>query len=131
MTNQIKIIYKRAKELYCDATMFVFQFFIAYLPKKMETEKWPKAADSPLPLEKVNLFLLFFCVLRSILTMEHYIKLLTIFMWKFALSCPVKFGTTCPSVIFLLATGSRPPCLRYVYCWLAHVFGKRTPFEMV
>ena len=23
-----------------------FLFFIVYLPKKMETEKWPKAADS-------------------------------------------------------------------------------------
>ena len=42
--------YNRAKELlvYCDTTMFVFRFFITYLPKKMETEKWPNAADSPL-----------------------------------------------------------------------------------
>ena len=28
--------------------MFVYYFFIVYLPKKMETKKWPKAADSPL-----------------------------------------------------------------------------------
>ena len=38
----------KAKELYCDATIF---FWILYYPpaqKKMETEKWPKAADSPL-----------------------------------------------------------------------------------
>ena len=34
-------------------------------------------------------------------------------------TCPVKFGTTCPSVIFLLATGSQPRCLRYLRCWLA------------
>ena len=27
-------------------TIFIFWFFIVYLPKKMETEKWPKAADS-------------------------------------------------------------------------------------
>ena len=46
-------------------------------------------------------------------------------------TCPVKFGTTCPSVIFLRATGSWPPCLRYVCCWLAHVFGKRTPFKII
>ena len=39
--------YNRAKELYCDATIFRFWFFIVYLPKKMETEKWPKAAVSP------------------------------------------------------------------------------------
>ena len=36
------------QELYCDAILFVFQFFIVYLPKKMETEEWLKAADSPL-----------------------------------------------------------------------------------
>ena len=29
-------IYNRAKELYCDATIFVFRFFIVYLHKK----KW-------------------------------------------------------------------------------------------
>ena len=28
--------------------IFVFWFCIVYLPKKMETDKWPKAADSPL-----------------------------------------------------------------------------------
>ena len=37
-------------------------------------------------------------------------------------TCPVKFGTTCPSGILLLATGSQPPRLRYLCCWL----GKRT-----
>ena len=49
MRNQIKKIYNRGKELYFDATIFLFRFFIVYiLAKKMETEKWPKAADSPL-----------------------------------------------------------------------------------
>ena len=43
-----KKIYNRAKELYCDATIFLFWFFIVYLSKKTETEKWPKAADSRL-----------------------------------------------------------------------------------
>ena len=46
-------------------------------------------------------------------------------------TCPVKFGTTCPSVLFLLATGSRPPCLRYLCCWLAHLFGKRTTVKII
>ena len=41
-------MYNRAKELYCDTTIFVFWFFIVYLPKTMEAEKWPEAADSPL-----------------------------------------------------------------------------------
>ena len=40
-------MYNRAKELYCDATTFCFWFFTVYLPKKMETEKSPKAAESP------------------------------------------------------------------------------------
>ena len=39
LRNQTKKIYNRAKELYCHATIFVFLFFIVYLPKKMETEK--------------------------------------------------------------------------------------------
>ena len=39
--NQIKKSYNRAKELYCDATIFVFYSLLS-------TEKWPKAADSPL-----------------------------------------------------------------------------------
>ena len=43
-----KKIDNRANELYCDATIFVVRFFIVYLSKKMETEKWPNAADSPL-----------------------------------------------------------------------------------
>ena len=35
-------------ELYCDAILFIFWFFIVYFQKKMEIEKWPMAADSPL-----------------------------------------------------------------------------------
>ena len=52
--KQNKKIYNRVKELYCDATIFVFWFFIVYLPKEMETEKWPKAAGSPLPFSNVE-----------------------------------------------------------------------------
>ena len=50
-------MYNRAKELYCDVTIFVFWFFIVDLLEKMETEKWPKAADSSLvkALEGPNL----------------------------------------------------------------------------
>ena len=48
-------IYNRAKELNCDATIFVNWFFIVYSPKKkMETEQWPKDADSPLQLVQVQ-----------------------------------------------------------------------------
>ena len=42
--NQIKQISNR----------IIFWFFIVSMPKKMETEKWPKAADSPL---SKNLFI--------------------------------------------------------------------------
>ena len=47
-------MYNRAKELDCDVTIFVFWFFIIYLPKKMETKNWPKAADSPLRVTEFN-----------------------------------------------------------------------------
>ena len=39
LTNQTKKIYNRAKKLNCDSLLLTY-------PKKMETEKWPKAADS-------------------------------------------------------------------------------------
>ena len=42
-------MYNRAKELYCDATIFVFFYsLLSTCQKKMENKKWPKAADSPL-----------------------------------------------------------------------------------
>ena len=43
-----KKMYSRATELYCDATIFVFDSLLSTCPKKIETEKWPKPADSPL-----------------------------------------------------------------------------------
>ena len=49
LRNGTKIFLNRAEELYCDAALFVFRFFIICMPKKekkMETEKWPRATDS-------------------------------------------------------------------------------------
>ena len=46
LRNQIKKNYNRAEELYCSATFFYS--LLSTCPKKMLTEKWPKAADSPL-----------------------------------------------------------------------------------
>ena len=43
-----KKIYNRAKELYCDATIFFLILYCSLVWSKMETEQWPKAADSPL-----------------------------------------------------------------------------------
>ena len=40
LRNQIKMFYNWTEELYCDATIFVFWFFIVDLPKKMESEKF-------------------------------------------------------------------------------------------
>ena len=51
-----KKIHNRAKYLYFDATIFIFRFFIVYLPKKMETGKWPNAAESPLNGDKCPVF---------------------------------------------------------------------------
>ena len=44
-----KKIYNRAKKLYCN---LFFDSLLSTSPKKMETEKWPKAADSPLLLDR-------------------------------------------------------------------------------
>ena len=41
------MIHDTVKELYCDATI-VYLFFDSTSPKKMEAEKWPKPAGSPL-----------------------------------------------------------------------------------
>ena len=38
-------MYNRAKELYCDATIFVFWYFIVYLPKK--SGNWKMAQGCP------------------------------------------------------------------------------------
>ena len=102
--------------------------------KLRKTENFSFNLNIRVPLESVNLFLHVFLCLKVILTIEHYIKLLTIFIWKFAIFWSWQLAlcrTTCPSVIFLLATGSRSPCLKYFFCWLAHVFGKRTPFKII
>ena len=43
-------MYNIAKELYCDATIFVFRFFIVYLPK--ENGNWKMAQGCRLsPIE--------------------------------------------------------------------------------
>ena len=87
-------------------------------------------------LESVKLFSHVFLGLKIILTMEHYTKLLTIFIWKFAIFWSSQLalwnlGQLAPASFFLLATGSRPPYLRNLCCWLIHVFGKRTPFMII
>ena len=106
------------------------------------SKKWQKPEifsfnlNIRVPFESVNLFLhVFFCVLRSFwqwnTTLSYSRFHLKIGNILVLITCPEKFGTTCPSVIFWLATGSRPRCLRYLCCWLAHVFSKRTPFKII
>ena len=46
--------------------------------KQRKAEKFSSNLNIRLPLENVNLFLDVFLCLKVILTMEHYIKLLTI-----------------------------------------------------
>ena len=53
--------------------------------KLQKTENFSFDLNIRVPLESVNLFLYVFLCLNVILTMEHYIKLLTIFIWKFAI----------------------------------------------
>ena len=87
------------------------------------------------PLESVHLFLHVFVCQNHFdngtphkVTHNFHLKIRNILELT---TCSVKFGTTCPSVIFLLATGLRLRCLRYLCCWLAHVFGKRTSFKII
>ena len=43
LINRRKKIYNRAEELYCDATIFVFQLFVIYLPEKKRNWKMAQA----------------------------------------------------------------------------------------
>ena len=104
--------------------------------KFRKTENFSFNLNIRVPFESVNLFLHVFLCLKVISTMEHYIKLLTIFIWKFAIFWSRQLalwnlGQLAPASFFLLATGSRPSYLRYLCCWLAHGFGKRTPFKII
>ena len=104
--------------------------------KLRKTENFSFNLNIRVPLKSVNLFLHVFSCLKVILTMEHCMKLLTIFIWKFTIFWSWQLalwnvGQLAPASFFLLATGSRPPCLRYLCCWLAHVYGKRTPFKII
>ena len=47
-------MYNRAKELYCDATIFVSWFFIVYLPKK--NRNWKMAQGCRLSPTKSKIF---------------------------------------------------------------------------
>ena len=54
-----KKIYNRSKELYCDATIFIFGFFIVYWPKK--NGNWKMAQGCWLSPTHINYFLINFC----------------------------------------------------------------------
>ena len=56
-----------------------------WLKKIRKTENFSFNLNIRVPLESVNLFLHVFLCRKVILTTEHYIKLLTIFIWKFAI----------------------------------------------
>ena len=53
--------------------------------KVRKTEHFIFHLNIRVALESVKLFLHVFLCLKVILTMEHYLKLLTIFIWKFAI----------------------------------------------
>ena len=54
--------------------------------KILRTKNFSFNSNIWIPLESVNQFLYFFLCLKVILTMEHYIKVLSIsFIWKFSL----------------------------------------------
>ena len=101
--------------------------------KLRKTENFSFNLNIRVPLKSFNLFMHVFLCLKVISTIHKvahnfHRKIRNILELT---TCPVKFGTTCPSVIFLLTTGSRPRCWKYLCCWLAHVFGERTPFKII
>ena len=121
--------------LQCKKVQFSIKQF-HWSKKLRKPEKFSFDLNTRVPLESVNLFLHVFLCLKVILTMEHYMKLLTIFIrksaifwsWKLALW---SLGQLAPASFFLLAAGSRLLCLRYLCCSLAHVFGERAPFKII
>ena len=87
------------------------------------------------PLESGNLFLHVFLCLKVILTMEHYMKLLTIFIWKFSIFWSWQLalwnlGQLAPS-FFYLQQAHGHHVYAYLCCSLAHIFGKRTLFKII
>ena len=50
-----------------------------------KTENFSFNPNIKVPLESVELFMHVFLCLKVLLTLEHYIKLLAIFIWKFAI----------------------------------------------
>ena len=88
--------------------------------KLRKAENFSFVLNMRVSLESVNLFLhIFLCqghfnnVTLHKVTYNFHLKIRNILELT---SCPVKLGTTCPSVIFLLATGPRLPCLKYLCC---------------
>ena len=128
------LIYSSA--LQCKKVQYCVEKF--HWSKKLgKTENLSFNLNIRVPLENVNLFPHVFCVLRSFWQWKTLHKVTHVFHLNIhnileLTTRPVEFGTTCPNVIFSLATGSRPPCLRYLCFWLiAHAFSKRTPFKII
>ena len=81
--TQLKKILVYSSALQCKKLQSSIKKF--HWPKKLrKTENFSFNLNIRVPLESVNLFVHFFC-LEVILTMEHYIKSLTILIWKFAI----------------------------------------------
>ena len=83
------------------------------------------------PLESVNLFLHVFLCLKVILTIEHYIKLLTIFIWKFAIFWSWQLtlwnlGQLAPALFFTCNRITATIVEIFIL-----LFGKRTSFKII
>ena len=106
----------RIRNLKCKKVQSSIEKF-HWSKKLRKTENFSFNLNIKVLLESVNLYLhVFLCQghfdNRTLHEVAHnfHLKIRNILELT---TCPVKFGTTCPSVIFLLVTGSRPPCLRY------------------
>ena len=82
MKSDIQLNWTRILD-YSSALQCFFYRKVSWSKKLRKIENFSFNLNIRVPLESVNLFLHVFCV-EVILTMEH-IKLLTIFIWKFAI----------------------------------------------
>ena len=110
MKSDIKLNWTKilaySSALQCKEVQYSIEKF-HWLKKWRKTENFSFNLNTRELLESVNLFLQVFLCLNVILTMEHYIRLLTIFIWKFAIFWTWQFvlwnlGQLAPALFFYL-----------------------------
>ena len=95
------------------------------LKKLRKTENFSFNLNIRVPIQSVDLFLDVFLCLKVILTMEYYMKLLIIFIWKFAIFWSWQLALWNLGQLFFhnYKVPQSPPVIRT--CWHGYRFGRR------